>query len=160
MTSLIHYKPRKATTDIIIHDSHTAPSVVNTADYLRAYGREMGLLDVGYHYVIERYGKVQPCRHVDAVGSHTPGHNLRSVGICLAGGTDEFGNPESNFGGMQMVALEALVTGLLSTYGPHVKVWGHTELQRYRNRDLKCPQFDMKAWREECGLPHPQGAGR
>lgn len=156
---LLKYRPRKTTQDIIIHDSHTSPIVVNTTDYLRAYGRELGLLDVGYHYVIERTGYVQHGRHMDAIGSHTPGFNLRSIGICLAGGADEFGNMEDNFEASQFHALDMLVEQLLAYYGP-LRVWGHTELQRYRNRDLQCPAFDMRVWREANHIPHPERNAR
>lgn len=43
---------------------------------------------VGYHYVIEKDGKVVSCRHVSEEGAHTIGQNLSSIGICLSGNFD------------------------------------------------------------------------
>lgn len=155
MTPAVRYRHRRETTDIIVHDSHTPPSVASAEDYLRAYGRELGLLDIGYHYVIERYGYVRACRPVDLVGSHTPGHNLKSIGICLAGGQDEYGNTEDNFTPPQMEVLGLLVAHLRSRYPSIARVVGHTEIQRYRHRELQCPAFSMHKWREATGIPHP-----
>lgn len=42
---------------------------------------------VGYHYFIEKDGKVTQCRMHDETGCHTVGYN-QCIGICLAGNFD------------------------------------------------------------------------
>jgi len=43
---------------------------------------------VGYHYYIDRDGKVTQARSDTDEGAHTIGYNLTSLGICLAGNFD------------------------------------------------------------------------
>lgn len=40
---------------------------------------------VGYHYLINRWGKVTQTREDDEEGAHTKGQNFSSIGICLEG---------------------------------------------------------------------------
>lgn len=135
---MFHWRPRKATRRLIIHSSHYGPEVTNQAAHMRARAHEMGLLEVGYHFVIERDGKLVTTRPAEAIGSHTPGYNHDSIGICLAGSSDH--TPA------QEMALGALVVSLMWDHG-RLEVWGHTELNRYRDRELRCPVLDMDAFR-------------
>jgi hypothetical protein len=100
----------------------------------------MGLLEIGYHAVIEPDGKLVECRPLHTIGSHTPGNNHDSIAVCLAGDA-ESGHTESQLG-----TLSQLLVGLMQTFG-RLPVVGHTELQRYRNRELRCPHMDMEAFR-------------
>lgn len=43
---------------------------------------------IGYHYFIDRTGKVTQGRAHTDEGAHTKGHNRTSLGICLAGNFD------------------------------------------------------------------------
>jgi len=43
---------------------------------------------VGYHYLIEKDGGTFQTRYDDEEGCHTKGHNLDSIGVCLAGNFD------------------------------------------------------------------------
>ncbi len=44
------------------------------------------LKHVGYHFIIDTDGTVETGRQVGETGAHVKGHNLHSIGICLAGG--------------------------------------------------------------------------
>lgn len=148
---MIRYRPRSSTKLVIVHDSHTPPSVVDAVHWLRHNGRVMGLLDVGYHAVIERNGVIVETRPRDAVGSHTPANNHESVGVCLIGGLDEEGIQRDTFTDDQKRSLAALVAQLEETFGP-LEVVGHTELARFKGRPgAKCPACDMDALRKEIG---------
>lgn len=149
----LQYRAREKTTGIILHSSHTPPSVVTVRDYLAVHGRVMGLLEIGYHYVIERDGKVVACRDQHVIGSHTPGFNRFTVGICLAGGMSESGEQVENFTGIQLASALDEVDAILEIYG-EIEVAGHTEIQRYRNRLLRCPGFDMDYFRLRLHQPH------
>ncbi len=45
--------------------------------------------DIGYHYLIEKNGKLCKGRSEKFVGAHVYGHNKNSLGICLIGNFDE-----------------------------------------------------------------------
>jgi N-acetylmuramoyl-L-alanine amidase len=141
---IITYRPRQVTRRIIIHDSHT--TVAPTADlatYLRVLGRTRGLLEVGYHYVVERDGTYSRTRPHTTIGSHAPGHNHDSIGICLGVSP---GDPSELTTG-QKISLRFIITGLLFYYGHQVAIKGHWEVQKFKGRP-PCPSFDMDAIRK------------
>lgn len=84
---MLTFKLRLKTTRVILHASHTPPSQSNIQAFLGVRGRTMGLLDVGYHYIIPRTGMALPCRPHNVQGAHIRGKaNRDSIGVCLAGG--------------------------------------------------------------------------
>lgn len=143
----IKWKARKETRKIILHDSHTTPDVENVHDYLKAKAHQMGLLDIGYHALIERDGTIFETRQHGLIGSHTPGHNLYSIGICLLGGMGAAG-PEDNFTYPQRLALVHYLAALLSVY-PGAAVMAHTELQGFIGRKEPCPCLDIEQLRDD-----------
>ena len=148
----MNYRTRSRTTYLIVHDSHTPADVVDGETYLRHRGRQMGLLEVGYHILIERSGKLVTSRPIHTMGSHTPGFNDESVGICLLGGATPEGEPEDNFTDAQRDVLRRTLNDLLAKW-PEAKVVGHTELARYRKRKLRCPSLNMDDLRASLKSP-------
>lgn len=141
------YRLRQATRRIILHDSHLPSTHRSHLAAMRATGRTMGLLDIGYHLVIERDGRCFEARPVDCVGSHTPGCNHDSVGVCLAGGFEG----ADDFTLEQEETLHALLDVLLSRY-PEAAVRGHSEC--VRRRGPTCPSLDMNALRQSITRSH------
>ncbi|MEK6823410.1 MAG: peptidoglycan recognition family protein [Nanoarchaeota archaeon] len=45
--------------------------------------------DIGYHYLIDKKGKIHKGRSEKFIGAHVYGHNKNSIGICLIGNFDE-----------------------------------------------------------------------
>ena len=45
--------------------------------------------DIGYHYLIDKNGKLCKGRSEKFIGAHVLGHNKNSIGICLIGNFDE-----------------------------------------------------------------------
>lgn len=144
---MLTYRPRPRTTHIVLHDSHTGPEVT-TADYLRTNGREMGLLDIGYHFVIERDGYIRQTRNSTEVGSHLPMHNHYTIGICLIGGRD----CTPNFTDDQMDSLKFLVRRVRSLYPDPLPLVGHYEISKAGKRAHCCPCLDMNKLRKELDL--------
>ena len=101
-------------------------------------GRERGLLDVGYHFVIERDGWVTETCPRECMGSHAPGMNHDSIGICLAGERTDYPTQE------QVVSLSILAREL----GPSLPIVGHCEVQRFKGRDPS-PAFDLNMLRKD-----------
>lgn len=68
--------------------------------------RDAGYSQIGYHFVIERDGKVEKGRPLHLPSMHDPvGDSKRCVAVCLVGGADDNGEPEDNFTPQQKLAL-------------------------------------------------------
>lgn len=121
---MFHWRPRPVTSRVILH--------AGPGDYhfLLAEGRRRGLLGVGYHFVIDTHGGVTSGRPLEAIGSHTPGHNHDSVGVWLS-------HP---FSESQRKALAGLMFRLECLYGS-LSLVGHKELPR--SRSPNCPALDL-----------------
>jgi len=53
--------------------------------HINKYGWE----DIGYHYLIDKKGRLLKCRQEKFIGAHVFGHNKNLIGICLIGNFDE-----------------------------------------------------------------------
>jgi N-acetylmuramoyl-L-alanine amidase len=127
---------------LILHDSHTSLDVSKPQEILRWQGRARGLLDIGYHLIIDRTGNIHRLRDLEAVGSHTPGYNHLSIGVCLIGGRDETGkHVEDNFTTAQRTALRLVALAFVRQY-PEGRVVGHRELGGYK-QSSKCPCINV-----------------
>ena len=136
--------PRTETNYIVIHCSATRADQEITADHIRRWHvDDNGWSDIGYHWVIERDGKLQHGQHAQARGAHVRGRNHESIGICLIGGIDQHGNPEDNFTPEQWLVLEMLIEVLQVRY-PAARVVGHYYFNPYKT----CPNFVVEHWQE------------
>lgn len=123
---------------IVIHCSDSPNDREDTAEDIHRWHKERGWDGIGYHYVIERKGKLVNGRPEYWQGAHASGHNKNSLGICLIG-TDKFTIE-------QWSILENLVRKLLIKY-PSSKIIGHNEIS-----DKTCPGFDVQKWLVKIGL--------
>lgn len=121
---MFHWRPRPLTARVILHGGP------GDYDFLLAEGRRRGLLGVGYHFVIDTLGGITSGRPLEAIGSHTPGHNEDSVGVWLA-------HP---FSEDQRKALAQVLHRLECLFG-HLSLVAHKELPRSRSKS--CPSLDM-----------------
>lgn len=90
---------------------------------------------IGYHYFIERNGKIIKCRQEDEEGAHTKGQNFESVGICLAGNFDFEAPTEAQRYALQVILGELAVK--LNVYEVDLKY--HWDFS-----DTHCPGFWFK----------------
>ncbi|MFN8996759.1 MAG: N-acetylmuramoyl-L-alanine amidase [Pseudomonadota bacterium] len=133
-------------TKVIIHCAATKPSMDIGASEIKKWHLDRGWKDIGYHYVIRRNGDIENGIAVALAGSHTKGHNANSIGICLVGGINDKGEPESNFTKAQWATLERLVRVLKVDF-PHATVHGHREFAA-----KACPSFDVQEWLKNKGI--------
>lgn len=133
-------------TKVIIHCAATKPSMDIGASDIKKWHLDRGWKDIGYHYVIRRNGDIENGIAVALAGSHTKGHNANSIGICLVGGINDKGEPESNFTKAQWATLERLVRVLKIDF-PHATVHGHREFAA-----KACPSFDVQEWLKNKGI--------
>lgn len=151
---------RRKTSFLVVHCDHSKPSVRKPIENLRWQGRALGLLDIGYHGIIDRDGCLHLIRSMDLQGSHTPGFNHESVGVCLIGGRDDDGRHVANFTFAQLSTLVS-ITASFQAYYPQARAVGHSEIQQVRKvgaasgkrvhagSGRHCPIVDMEEVRRE-----------
>lgn len=135
--------------EIIIHATATRPEWWATrtanqkvAEVRRWHVEQNGWKDIGYHYLIDRDGKVVAGRPLEQVGAHVQGRNTGTIGIALFGGhgsaaTDRF---DQHYTPAQDAALRRLIADLTAAHGPLI-VSGHNQYAA-----KACPGFDARAW--------------
>ena len=127
---------------IILHCSATREDKRFTFDQCRMdHIRHRGWKDIGYHYYIERDGRIYPGRSEAAVGAHCQNHNSHSIGICYEGGLNTLGQPADTRTEAQKTALTALLKNLHQRY-PRALIVGHHTL----NPQKQCPCFDTQEY--------------
>ena len=136
-------RSRRTITEIIVHCTATPEGKDYTVDDIRRWhtmpvskgGR--GWSDVGYHYIIDRYGHVHEGRDVDVSGAHCTGHNSHSIGVAYVGGCARNGrDPKDTRTDAQKDALLGLLYDLRKLY-PMAKIHGHRDFAA-----KACPSFD------------------
>ena len=127
---------------IAIHCSATRPGMDIGVKEITDWHRERGFTSCGYHFVIRRDGTIETGRDQAIPGAHVKGHNATTIGVCLVGGVNDGGKPDSNFTKAQWMTLAALVGTLTGKY-PGAEVKGHRD---YPGVKKACPSFDVGAW--------------
>lgn len=97
---------------------------------IRRLHLERGFADIGYHFVIDKYGKIWKGRDIEKEGAHVKTDNANSIGICVCGNFEEKA-PSSS----QIKALEKLVFRLYKKFGK-LEILGH---KNYPAADTVCP---------------------
>lgn len=152
-----------------IRDMHTMPTPIGNTNMYRYLGKNYtfhdlpegvqgrsgrGWSDIGYHNIIRRCGALEHGRDLSIPGAHARGYNANSIGICLAGGINELGQAENNFGEAQLITLRGYIDTMLEVF-PGSKLVGHRDLSVDLNEDgvitpneymKQCPCFDVREW--------------
>ena len=71
---------------LVVHHSHRD---IDSKKDIKKRHLERGWEDIGYHYLINKKGKICKGRKIKYIGAHVKGHNKNSIGICLIGNLDE-----------------------------------------------------------------------
>jgi N-acetylmuramoyl-L-alanine amidase len=106
---------------IVIH--HSAADGFTAFDYA-LWHLKRGWPGIGYHYVIEKDGKVNQTNELDTISYHAKDHNTASIGISLSGNLSKHA-PSAQ----QMESLIALIKEIKGKVGQSIQVRGHRELQ-------------------------------
>lgn len=102
-------------TDPLADTSH------HTFDIVDEWHKSLGWGQIGYHYFIDKAGKIKQGRKDNEEGAHTIGYNLKSLGICLAGNFDVTLPTQA-----QIDTLTKLLTNKVKEYAiPHEKIVPH-----------------------------------
>lgn len=132
-------------TKIIVHCADTPEGRDDKAADIRRWHKARGFNDIGYHYVVDLDGTIEPGRDVSVAGAHCTGHNADSIGVCYIGGADTDMTPKDTRTKEQKTALRLLLKYLVQKY-PGAKIYGHRD---FANKS--CPSFDAKTeYKELC----------
>lgn len=134
--------------EIVVHCSATLPdwmagkTIAEKVAEIRRWHLANGWMDIGYHWVIDRDGKVLAGRAETAVGAGVAGHNSGVIHVCLIGGhgsaeTDSFSD---HFTRAQDVTLRQMIDAI-SSRTQIERVSGHNEYAA-----KACPGFNVPAW--------------
>lgn len=125
--------------EIIIHCADTPEGRDDKAADIKRWHLARGFNDIGYHYVVDLDGTIEPGRDIANQGAHTTGHNAESIGICYIGGADaETREPKDTRTEAQKESLRLLLKYLRAKY-PEAKIYGHRDFAA-----KACPSFDAK----------------
>ena len=110
---------------------------------------DRGFADIGYHYLIDRAGRVIEGRMMTAQGAHASGtNNVGNIGICLLGNFSSQPDRGASYSqaqrptSEQLAGLDRLLGELREAHGiPASKVQGHREL-----KDTECPGDELARW--------------
>ena len=92
--------------------------------------KERGWGDVGYHYIVDRAGRVWEARPLKYQGAHVSDQNEHNVGIMLLGNFEK--QSPSN---IQLASSQLLIGNIMSSYNvPVHRVYTHQEL-----KPTQCP---------------------
>lgn len=141
---------------ITVH--HTAEPITSDAlaascsevRHIQSMHLQQGWADVGYHFLIDRAGRVIEGRPLTAQGAHAGNSevNRGNVGIALLGNFvaqpergSEYARPQTPTAA-QMQALDRLTDALIAKYGISPReVWAHDHF-----RETECPGPQLRGW--------------
>ena len=129
--------------EIIIHCTDTPENKLVTAEEIRAWHRNRGFVDMGYHFIIHQNGNVEKGRPIERAGAHCYNHNAHSIGIAYVGGRNIYGHADTRTL-LQKQAMTELIMKLRAAYG-NLEVHGHN----FYNHHKECPCFNVE---EEYGF--------
>lgn len=134
---------------IVIHCTATGQDA--SVESMKAYWKDvLNWKNPGYHYIIEKDGKVVQTHDESKIANGVAGHNANSIHIAYVGGVDQKGNAIDNRTDEQKKVLVSMVMAMRIKY-PNVKVLGHRDFSPDTNKNgiidpweyiKMCPSFD------------------
>ncbi len=132
--------------------------------YQTAHQQSEKWADIGYHFVIDRQGRIWEGRELAYQGAHAgnPEANFHNVGIALIGHFDRM-----EVTAAQKKSLSALVKWVCAEYGvPASRIYGHDEAIKAhsKGRGTDCPGRNLEAYiptlKAQVGGTKPAAKGR
>lgn len=129
---------RYITDMIVIHHTGNPQDDDLSAAEINESHQDKGWVCIGYHYVIRKDGTVEIGRPDWAIGAHTYGKNIHTIGVHVCGNF-EIGEPTA----AQSESLAMLLSNLCTDYGLPIDrdhIVGHRELM-----PTACPGLNLYA---------------
>ena len=106
---------------------------------IRRAHRSKGWGDIGYHFAVDRGGRVWECRPISWQGAHVKDRNEGNIGICTLGNFDQQTPTQP-----QLAALNRHVSWLMQGYRvPMKKVYTH---QEWPGAQTACPGTNLERY--------------
>lgn len=120
---------------IVIHCSDSDHLHHDNVSAIRKWHvEENGWSDIGYHYFIQKSGRLNICRPISVKGAHVKAYNSTSIGVCLSG------KDIKRFTSAQLDTLDSLLLNLIRIFDLDVfDVVGHCELDKNKT----CPNISI-----------------
>lgn len=130
----------RAIRELIWHCAATPEGRDFTVADIRAWHKQRGWSDIGYHFVVYRDGRIMLGRPIGQIGSHVAGRNIGTIGACYVGGVSSDGKRAVDTRtGPQRGAMLWLTEQLIAKFPTIQKVSGHNEYAA-----KACPSFDVR----------------
>lgn len=124
---------------IFIHCAATPEGKNFTVADIRAWHKQRGWSDIGYHYVVYRDGSVHVGRPIGQVGAHVSGHNTGSIGIVYVGGVSADSKSAKDTRTPEQRSSLLWLTQQLAMKHKVKRVTGHNQYAA-----KACPSFDVR----------------
>lgn len=135
--------------EIIIHCTATTPdfmkdmpSLAKVIEVKRWHVEQNGWSNIGYHWLVDRDGRILPGRIEEVQGAHTKGRNHDSIGVALFGGyaSNENDDFSDHYTPEQDAALRNLLTEISERHDVYL-ISGHNQYAA-----KACPGFQVGDW--------------
>ena len=126
-------KPKREVDRVFIHCSASSNPDYGKVSIIRAWHKERGWSDIGYHYFLPFSGEIQKGRSVAKTPAAQFGHNTNTIAICL------HGLRKTDFTYNQFDNLRLFCRKINDAYNGEVTFHGHCEVSA-----KSCPVFDYK----------------
>jgi N-acetyl-anhydromuramyl-L-alanine amidase AmpD len=142
--------------DITVHHDGMDPffasdrgSVAAHLELIRQLHRRKGWGDIGYHYAVDRAGRVWEARPLAYQGAHVKDHNPGNIGVVVLGNFEQQAPTDA-----QLAALRSHLSAMMRAYGvPARRVHTH---QEWDGAATACPggrlQYYVEKLRRSGGL--------
>ena len=139
-------------TEFVTHWTATFQNQNIGAEDVHEWHRDRNFSGCGYHYVIQRDGKLQRGRPLNIVGAHSKafGHNRYSIGVAFVGG---FNCPSNTPNPERFLSSDSFTEEQWNTYAmfvesfytvwPGGQAWGHNDTSDQGKID---PGFDVQQY--------------
>jgi len=126
-------KPKRKVDRVFIHCSASSNPDYGKVSIIRAWHKERGWDDIGYHYFLPFSGEIQKGRSVAKTPAAQFGHNTNTIAICL------HGLRKTDFTYNQYDNLRLFCRKINDAYNGEITFHGHCEVST-----KICPVFDYK----------------
>lgn len=127
--------PKRSVNRVFIHCSASEDDTLIDGMLYRKirqwHVKERGWSDIGYHYLIDKLGNIQPARPLNKIPAAQKGHNTGTIAIMVHG--------LENFHKLSMNSLHHLCNQIHFAYSGRISFHGHCEVS-----NKTCPVFDYK----------------
>jgi hypothetical protein len=131
---MMYESPKRRIDRVFIHCSASDNDTLSggaLVEAVRSWHTERGWSDVGYHFLIDKKGKVMSGRPLEKTPAAQRGHNTGTLAIMVHG--------LESFSEASLGALRGYCSQINEAHSGHISFHGHCEVS-----NKSCPVFDYR----------------